>query len=78
MENNNLLNIIIIEDSQFDAELIILKLDQEGFQFKHQWVETESDYLKALETNPDIILSDWSLPQFSGLRALKFNEGKGL
>lgn len=77
VKNKEMLNILIVEDSRFDAELIILKLEQEGFQFKHQWVETESDYLKALETNPDIILSDWSLPQFSGMLALKLMKEKG-
>lgn len=78
IDNKEFLNILIVEDSQFDAELIILKLNQEGFQFKHQWVETETDYLDALETNPDIILSDWSLPQFSGMRAFNLMQEKGL
>ena len=78
INNKNLLNILIVEDSQFDAELILLKLNQEGFQFKHQWVENEPEYLAALETKPDIILSDWSLPQFSGMRAFNLMQNKGL
>ena len=41
-------------------------------------METEADYLAALETPPDLILADWSLPQFSGLRALKLMRERGL
>ncbi len=74
----NPLNILIVEDSKFDAELIVMKLKQENLLFTWQCVETEPDYLEALKSNPDIILSDWSLPQFSGMRALKIMQDQGL
>uniref|UniRef100_A0A7C4KJ64 HD domain-containing protein n=1 Tax=Anaerolinea thermolimosa TaxID=229919 RepID=A0A7C4KJ64_9CHLR len=41
-------------------------------------METEADYLQALEQPYDLILSDWSLPQFSGLRALQITRERGL
>ncbi len=64
------LSLIIVEDSDFDAELMILRLESEGFQVDHQRVETRQAFLEALKSAPDLILSDWSLPRFSGLEAL--------
>jgi len=65
------INVLIVEDTPDDAELMVLKLSEAGFQPDWQRVETEKDYLSALEDQPDLILADWSLPQFSGLRALQ-------
>ena len=72
------LRVLIVEDMPDDAELMVLRLVQEGFQPDWRRVETEADYLAALETRPDLILADWSLPQFSGLRALKLMREHGL
>jgi len=41
-------------------------------------VDNEPDYLAALEKKPDLILADWNLPQFSGLRALRLMRERGL
>lgn len=65
------LNILIIEDSDFDAELMIMRLQTEGFSFQYTRVQTKEEFLAAISPDVDIILSDWSLPQFSGLAALK-------
>lgn len=64
------LKVLIIEDSPFDAELLIRRLRSEGFNPETQVVQTEKDYLATLDETIDLILSDWVLPQFSGLRAL--------
>ena len=72
------LRVLIVEDTPDDAELMVLRLVQEGFQPDWRRVETEADYLAALETHPDLVLADWSLPQFSGLRALKLMRERGL
>ncbi|MFZ2098028.1 MAG: PAS domain S-box protein [Anaerolineales bacterium] len=65
------IRILIVEDRAADAELILHELQQAGFDSDWQRVETEPDFLAGLETNPDLILVDWSLPQFSGLRVLQ-------
>ena len=71
------LRLLIVEDKQEDAELMALRLQEEGFALEWQRVETAADYLAALEdgrsTNRpyDLILCDWRLPQFDGLRALR-------
>jgi PAS domain S-box-containing protein/putative nucleotidyltransferase with HDIG domain len=64
------LRILYVEDTPADAELIIIRLEKEGFLFHWQRVETAETYLQALMEYPDIILADWNLPQFSGLQAL--------
>jgi PAS domain S-box-containing protein/putative nucleotidyltransferase with HDIG domain len=68
---NNVLKILIVEDTPEDAELALLRLRSEGFQFEWHRVETKQEYLNELAKQPDLILADWSLPQFSGMKALK-------
>ncbi len=70
--------ILIVEDSPDDAELMIMRLREQGFEPDWQRIETEAAYLAALNTPPDLILADWSLPQFSGLRALRLMRQRGL
>lgn len=65
------LHILVLEDSAIDAELIIEELRGAGFDPLWTRVKTEKDYLAALDPAPDLILADYSLPQFDGLRALK-------
>ncbi|MCJ7433093.1 MAG: PAS domain S-box protein [Anaerolineales bacterium] len=72
------LRVLIVEDNPDDAELAILHLTQAGFQPDWQRVETEADYLSALESLPELILSDWSLPRFNGLEALRLLTDRNL
>lgn len=64
------LRVLIIEDVPDDAELMVVRLEEEGFNIKWQRVETESEFIAALENTPDLILADWTLPRFSGMQAL--------
>ncbi|MES9991004.1 MAG: EAL domain-containing protein [Candidatus Thiodiazotropha sp.] len=64
------LKVLIVEDLPYDAELMALRLRDEGFDLDYSRVQTESDYLQAIADQPDLILCDWHLPQFSGFRAL--------
>src|SRR5476649_546614 len=72
------LNILIVEDSQDYADLIVRELRREGFEPKWKRVETEADFLAELKNLPDMILSDYSMPQFSGLRAAQLTQESGL
>jgi DNA-binding NarL/FixJ family response regulator len=66
------LRILILEDVTTDAELIKDELREAGTVFTPSCVKDKVSYLKALdEFSPDIILSDYSLPSFDGLSALK-------
>jgi len=67
-----ILNILHIEDSKEDSELIGQMLSNNGFQCQVTRVETGPEVFDALEKNPyDLILSDCKLPEFSGMRALE-------
>ena len=72
------LRALIVEDTPDDAELMALRLAEDGFHPEWQRVDNEPDYLAALEKKPDLILADWNLPQFSGLRALRLMRERGL
>jgi PAS domain S-box-containing protein len=65
------LRILMLEDVETDAELIQAELRRAGIRFGARRVENESGFVAALETfHPDIVLADFSLPQFSALEAL--------
>ena len=65
------LRILMLEDVETDAELIQAELRRAGIRFGARRVENEPEFAAALETfHPDIVLADFSLPQFSALEAL--------
>jgi PAS domain S-box-containing protein/putative nucleotidyltransferase with HDIG domain len=71
------LRILMVEDSETDADLVIRELRKGALTFASRRVEKQEDYLKAIETNlPDLILSDNSLPSFDGLSALRIAREK--
>ena len=66
------LKILLIEDSTADATLILRSLRELSTPFEHQRVASEDSVLAALKNfAPDLILSDFSMPGFSGTRALE-------
>ena len=72
---NKELNILILEDVATDAELMEDELHKEGISFSSKRVETEDDFCRELkEYNPDVILSDYKLPTFNGMSALKLTK----
>jgi diguanylate cyclase (GGDEF)-like protein len=65
------LQLLTVEDSKNDAELVERCLLKAGLIVEIERVQTEREFVSALKKRtPDIILSDFSLPQFDGLRAL--------
>ena len=74
---NKDLRILILEDVPTDAELIQFELTEAGTTFIPMCVADRASYLKALdEFYPEIILSDYSLPSFDGISALKIAVSK--
>jgi DNA-binding NarL/FixJ family response regulator len=65
------LRILILEDTEADAELMIDELTQAGLVFTSKRAATKAEFVKQLdEFMPDLILADYSLPGFSGKSAL--------
>ncbi|PVV18479.1 MAG: diguanylate cyclase [gamma proteobacterium symbiont of Ctena orbiculata] len=64
------LQVLIVEDLPYDAELMALRLRDDGIDLDYTRVQGEVAFLEALTNHPDLILCDWHLPQFSGQRAL--------
>lgn len=66
------LRILILEDVPMDAELIERELRRAGLAFTSRRVDTETDFRAALDDfEPDVILADYSLPQFTAMEALR-------
>jgi two-component sensor histidine kinase len=64
------IRILLLEDSDLDAELIALHLRRGDVAHAITRVTTREDYVAALSGEYDLILADYSLPSFDGLSAL--------
>ncbi|MBI5633789.1 MAG: response regulator [Nitrospirae bacterium] len=65
------LRILNLEDSETDSELIQATLEEEGIACELTRVETEKDYVSALDRGGfDLLLVDYKLPSFDGMSAL--------
>src|SRR3977135_2057343 len=65
------LRVLLIEDSQSDAELAMWRLKQAGYVCTFRCVVNEIEMRAALRAElPDLILSDFSLPGFDGTSGL--------
>ena len=71
------IRILVVEDSPDDAELEIMQLEQSGFVPDWRRVQTEEDFLAALDPSYDIILADYRMPTFTGLDALHLLQARG-
>lgn len=66
------INVLIVEDSFFSADLNIRELIKAGFSVQHQIVASSKAMRKALEDKQwNIILCDNYMPGFSALQALE-------
>nr|MDP2192588.1 EAL domain-containing protein [Rhodoferax sp.] len=72
------LRVLLIEDSENDAELLLLELRRGGYAPEYERVETHEGLEDALARQSwDIIISDYAMPRFNGLQALKLAQEKG-
>jgi PAS domain S-box-containing protein len=63
-------NLLHIDDSKTDADLIKRQLQKAGISDRYMLVDNESDFKKGMATfKPDIILCDHSMPNFSSKAA---------
>jgi len=73
------LRLLLVEDSEDDATLVLLELRRAGFVPVATRVETAEAMSTALRAQPwDLILADYNLPTFTGLAALDLYHESGL
>jgi len=72
MRNGQEIRTLFIEDDELDVELAVRAMAQDQIAADAERVDTEEGLRMALKTRPpDVILSDFSMPQFDGLQALR-------
>lgn len=73
------LRVLIVEDSKDDTALLLRNLRQGGYDPAHSRVQTMAEMEAALEEGDwDVIIADYTLPQFSGLAALELYQAREL
>jgi len=67
-----MLKILCLEDDDIDFEIINMTLERGGMEIETKRVDSREKFLEGLTAfNPDVILSDHSLPQFNSIEALR-------
>jgi two-component system, cell cycle sensor histidine kinase and response regulator CckA len=73
------LSVLIVEDSEDDVLLILRELRRGGYALTHTRVETPITMQDALDQQPwDLVISDYTMPAFNALDALKILQRKVL
>jgi signal transduction histidine kinase len=73
------LRLLHIEDSPLDHDLALAHLRRAGLRVQALRVDTEVAYRQALTSQTwDVILSDFNVPGFSGIKAQEILQGSGL
>jgi two-component system, cell cycle sensor histidine kinase and response regulator CckA len=72
------LRVLIVEDSERDAELLLLELGRCGYEVTSERVQAADTMRTALREPWDIILSDYSMPQFDARDALRLRAESGV
>src|SRR5579862_3298358 len=73
------LHVLLVEDSDLDAQLIQQELRQHDFDLHCERVQTEPSFRSLLEAGPwDVIIADYRLPRFSAVNALRIVQEKRL
>ena len=73
------LRVLIVEDSPDEAELLVFALETAGYLVSFQRVDCPAAMQQALESQSwDVVLCDYSMPQFDALRALRLLQSQRL
>jgi signal transduction histidine kinase len=72
------LRVLIVEDSEPDAKLVLWELRRGGYEPIHKRVETRAQMEAALEEEWDVVISDHAMPSFSAPAALALLHEKSI
>jgi diguanylate cyclase (GGDEF)-like protein/PAS domain S-box-containing protein len=65
------LSVLLVEDGPTEAELAARELQRAGVHCVFMRVDTEKAFRASLASAPDLIISDFALPHFDGMSALR-------
>lgn len=71
------LRLLLIEDNEDDAELVCVELTRGGFDVDFRRIDTEPELRAALDEEWDLIISDFLMPELSGIRAFEIYKASG-
>ena len=72
------LRVLLVEDSPTDAKLVVRELKKLGRPLVVECVEEAGPLREHLDRAEwDVVISDWSMPKFSGIEALRLVRGLG-
>jgi putative nucleotidyltransferase with HDIG domain len=78
MAEKPLLRILLVEDSEDDASLLLREIQNNGYSVDCERIETAEAMKSALDEEAwDVVISDYSLPQFSAPLALAVMKESG-
>jgi len=69
---------LIVEDSDDDLKLMLRELEKSQYIIEYKAVDDINEFSKSLEEDWDVIISDYSLPTFTGYDALMMCKEKGV
>ena len=73
------LRVLIVEDSEDDAQLLVRELKRGGYDLTHERVDTGPAMQAALDGQVwDVVIGDSTMPKFSGVEALALVRQRGL
>jgi PAS domain S-box-containing protein len=73
------LHVLIVEDSENDTLLLLNELQRGGYDAVHERVASTAEMDAALDRRPwELVLADYSMPQFNGAAALRLIRERGL
>jgi len=72
------LRVLIVEDSEDDFTMLLRELNKGPYEIEYILVENAVGFENALSQEWDIVISDYSLPGFTGFDALKLCNEKGI
>ncbi len=72
------LRLLLIEDSEDDAMILLHELQRSGLNVIHRRVDQLAEVKSALQEDWDVIISDYNLPQFTAPDALQLAQQSGI
>src|SRR5688572_28312053 len=74
---NKKLRLLLIEDSDNDAALLLRHLQKNAYEIAHERVQTPEEMRDALQKEWDLVICDYAMPRFNAPTALSILKDAG-